>query len=176
MKHTSLVMIPAIFILFLFPAICGAQEMMHPGPPGNAPMGKKHEAQFREWIWNNLKTYLKLDDAAAAKFKPIFQEHSETRGKLMHEHNQLIRIIDLNADNPSVPFKDLRDNARRLEIVNKSLITEWEKYNIKAKGILNELQQIKLLIYDDKLKEDIFKRMGKHSDFDRTVPSVPPDR
>lgn len=169
-------MIPAVFILLLFSGICGAQEMRRPGPPGNAPRDQEHKAQFRKWIWNNLKTFLKLDDNTAARFQPIFKEYSAIRGKLMREHNQLIRSIDRDADNPAVPLKELRDHARRLAEVNKSLIIEREKYYQKAKGVLNELQQIKLLIFEDKVKEDIFRRMEKHSDSERPSPSGPPDR
>jgi hypothetical protein len=92
----------------------------------------------------------------------------------MREHNGLIRSIDKDADNPAVPIREMRERAQRLAEVKKSLITEREKYYQKAKAVLNERQQIKLLIYEDKVKEDIFRRLEKHSDSEKPAPPVPP--
>jgi hypothetical protein len=175
MKYISSVTIPAIFFLLALSGISGAQEIMRPGPPGGDPQNQQHEAQFREWIWNNFQTFLKLDENTAAKFQPIFKEYGTIRGKLMREHNMLIRDIGKDVDNPSVTIRQLRDKAERLKQIDKSLSFEKEKYYQKAKRILNERQQIKLLIFEDKIKEDIFRRMEKRSD-ERPLPPGPPRR
>lgn len=174
MKYITSLIVPAIFFLLVFSGISGAQETKRPGPPGEGPRGQEHEAEFREWVWSNLQHFLNLDEYTARRFRPVFQEYISVRGKFMREHNGLIRSIDKDADNPAVPIREMRERAQRLVEVKKSLIIEREKYYQKAKAVLNERQQIKLLIYEDKVKEDIFRRLEKHSDSEKPAPPISP--
>ncbi|MDP2982205.1 MAG: hypothetical protein Q8O92_02600 [Candidatus Latescibacter sp.] len=177
MKYITSLIVPAILFLLVFSGIAGAQETKRPGPPGEGPRGQEHEAQFREWVWSNLQHFLNLDENTGSRFRPVFQEYSAVVGKLMREHNGLIRSIDKNADNLAVPISEMRERAQRLTEVKKALIIEREKYYQKAKAVLNERQQIKLLIYEDKVKEDIFRRLGKRSDSEKpSQPGGPPPR
>jgi len=176
MKYIASILMPAILTLMVFSGITMAQETRRPSPPGEGPRGQEHEAQFREWVWTNLRNFLSLDDNTARRFKPVFQEYGAVRGKLMREHNGLIRSIDKDADNPAVPITEMRKRAARLLEVKKSLLFERDKYYQKAKSVLNERQQIKLLIYEDKVKEDIFRRLERRPDSDKPAPPGPPTR
>jgi hypothetical protein len=125
-----------------------------------------------------MQEYLKLDEAASRRFEPIFSEYAQTRGRLTREQMTIMRRIVQDADNSSVAVKDLQENARKYRELNRSLWQAREAFYRKSGEVLNERQSIKLIIYEDKVKDDLFRRMrqerGQRGSNEQSKPPAPP--
>ncbi|MFC1691983.1 hypothetical protein ACFL1R_00585 [Candidatus Latescibacterota bacterium] len=108
-------------------------------------------------IWR-LVDHLDLDEDTGTKFFPIYLEYINTRNKLLGEQKELTESISEGADDESVPIKTLKENVVKLKKVEKSLRDERETLFKKSENILNERQHIKLIVFEDKLKRDLFSR------------------
>jgi hypothetical protein len=128
-----------------------------PGPGGPPPDNQK----TRMWLFDNMVKYLKLDDAAANRFRPIFMEYSENRGKFMREHFEIFHKISDAVDTDSTPITELQTLAQRYKSLERSLWKEREKFFQRSEAILDARQMVKLTIYEDKMKDELFRRMRK---------------
>lgn len=167
----------SLLVLPLYVCIMGiaiAQEPMEPpfGPPKEDGFfrPRRDEPKMRKFLYRNLEKYLGLDEAASKRFQPIFIEYGEVRGGLMREQHETYRKIDAVVDNESTPLADVQALAQKYSSIHKSLWQEREKFLKVSKKILTPRQMIKLLIFEDKMKEDIFRRMRKD---DSNPPELP---
>lgn len=125
-------------------------------PPDNAKM--------RMWLFDNMVKYLKLNDAAAKRFQPIFIDYSEKRGKLMREHFEVTHKISDDVDNDSSPIADLQTLTKRYKAINRALWQEKDQFLKRSEDVLDARQMVKLTIYEDKMKEELFRRLRKDHD------------
>lgn len=128
-----------------------------PGPFGGPPPGEE-SAKMRMWIYTNLEKYLKLEEATSRKFQPLFNDYSDAREKLRKEHFELNRRIARDVEDESVPVADLKALSQRYKAIDRSLWQEREKFYKRSEKILDDRQMVKLIIFEDKVKEDLFRR------------------
>jgi len=115
-------------------------------------------------IMYRLVDHLNLDEDTATEFFPIYFTYVKERDKLMDQHRELILKIAKDADDESTPIRDLENSVAELEKNEKSIESARDEFMKKAKSILDERQYIKLVVFNDKLKEDLimqfrFQRM-----------------
>ncbi len=72
------------------------------------------DKQTRELFYTNLEKYLKLSDTVSRKFKPVFEEYGEARGKLFKENMDLVHMIIGKVEDDSVPIAELKTLSERL--------------------------------------------------------------
>ena len=137
------------------------------GPPPD-------NAKTRMWLLENMVKYLKLDDAAAKRFQPIFLEYSEKRGKLMRESFEVTHKISDAVDNDLYPIAELQTLAQRYKAIYRSMWREKEVFLKRSEEILDPRQMVKLTIYEDKMKEELFKRLRKDHPNMHGKPNVTP--
>ena len=121
-------------------------------------------------MWN-LVEYLDLDEDAATTFFPIFNKHNEKRDELMHKHRELITDIINKVDNESVSVKELSAMLDQFDRITESIDEAHESYLEEAKEVLNDRQYVKLVIFNDKLKLDLFNRYSSRG-FSSKKPSL----
>ncbi|HUT63751.1 MAG TPA: hypothetical protein VMZ04_07320, partial [Anaerolineae bacterium] len=136
-----------------------AQASGIPGPgPGEDFQGKKERLPPRLMVMWSLVDYLNLNEETSAKFFPAYLEYINNRDKLLKEQRELIHTISENVDNESIPIKNLKKDVEKLTQIGKSLNEDRNKFLGKAEKILDERQNIKLIVFEDKLKYDLFDR------------------
>ena len=108
-------------------------------------------------MWR-LVDYLSLDEDTATLFFPLYREYMKTRESLMKDQRTLTKKIVKNADDESVPVKDLKKDLAKLLGNEKSLSDAQKNFYKKSEKILSDRQYIKLIIFNDKLKDDLFSR------------------
>lgn len=128
-----------------------------PDPGGPPPDNSK----TRMWLFENMVKYLKLDDAAANRFRPVYMEYSENRGKFMREHFEISHKILNAVDNDSTPISELQTLARRYKAIDRSMWQDKERFLKRSEKILDPRQMVKLTVYEEKMKDELFKRMRK---------------
>ena len=129
------------------------------GPdPGEDFQGKKERLPPKLMVMWSLVDYLNLNDKTSSKFFPVYLEYINNRDKLLKEQRELIHTISDNVDNESITIKNLKKDVEKLTQIGKSLNEDRNKFLKKAETILDERQHVKLLIFDDKLKYDLFER------------------
>jgi hypothetical protein len=167
-------MLAVVFLLTLAYPL-HAQNPPGPPPPGREP-SKEDLAKMQMWIYSNLEKYLKLDETTSRRLKPIFIEYSENRGKLMRVQSELSRRIMKDIEDDTIPVADLKVLAQRYKALTRSLWQEREKFYKRSEEILNDRQIIKLVIFEDKVKEDLFRRFRgeRREDHDRGKPTSAP--
>ena len=76
----------------------------------------------------------------------------------MDEQRKLVGTITKDIDDESVSTNDLQKKLTRIETIDREILKEHENYLKKSKEILDERQYIKLKLFEDKLKNDLFQR------------------
>jgi hypothetical protein len=114
--------------------------------------------KLHEMIAWRLIKFLDLNEEQSFKFLPIFKESNEKRFQLIDEHRKLVGKIIKDIDDESVPESSLKEQLAKIEQIENEIIKERENYQIKTRKILNERQFIKLRLFEDKLKNDLFQR------------------
>ena len=155
-------------------ALClNAQERPNRGKPDDSHQFGPNK-QTRELFYSNLAKYLKLSDPVSRKFKPIFEEYGESRGKLFKENSDIVHAIIEKVENDSVPVADLKTLAERYRAVNRSLWREREQFLRRASEMLDDRQMIKLTVYEEKMKDDLFRKFRDRRGEGRERPDVAP--
>ena len=126
--------------------------------PGEDFQGKKERLPPKLMVMWRLVDYLKLNEETSSKFFPVYLEYINNRDKLLKEQRELIHTISDNVDNESIPIKNLKKDVEKLTQIGKSLNEDRNKFLKKAETILDERQNIKLIVFEDKLKYDLFDR------------------
>lgn len=120
--------------------------------------GERNGFKSRLMIMWRLVDYLSLDEDTATRFFPLYREYMKTRESLMKDKRALTKKISKNADDESVPVKDLKKDIAKLFGNEKSLSDARKIFYKKSEKILSDRQYVKLIIFSDKLKEDLFSR------------------
>lgn len=110
-------------------------------------------------MWN-LVDYLDLDEDAAASFFPIFNDHTKKRDEFTKQHRELVTQIVNDIEDESVSISELKDLVQKLDDIDASISKERNTFLEKAKEILDDRQYVKLVIFNDKLKKDLFNRFS----------------
>ena len=135
-------------------------QMDRPAHGAMEPEAGEHGYRSKLMIMWNLVDYLNLDEEAAADFFPIFNDYSQKREKLTETHRVLVEQIVDNVEKESFSVGELKNLVQKLEEADDSLRKEHAAFLEKAKKILNDRQYIKLVIFNDKLKKDLFNRFS----------------
>ena len=134
-----------------------APDKSGPGPREDF-QGKKEGFPPKLMVMWSLVDYLNLNEETSAKFFPVYLGYINNRDKLLKEQRELIHTISDNVDNESIPIKNLEKDVEKLTQIGKSLNEDRNKFLEKAETILDERQNIKLIVFEDKLKYDLFDR------------------
>lgn len=118
----------------------------------------RNNSKSRLMIIYRLVDQLDLDEDTATRFFPIYLTYINSRDKLLTEHRELIHRVAEDADDESVSIKELKKNVAKLKEYEKSIEKERETFYEKAEKVLGERQYIKLIVFNDKLKEDLIAR------------------
>ena len=128
----------------------------------------KSQAEKREKLhemiaWRLIK-YLALNENQSTKFLPDFIESNKIRIKLINERRKIVHATAKDIDDESVSIKNLQKQLARIEKIDKEIMKEHENFLKKSKEILDERQYIKLKLFEDKLKDDLYQRFrGRRS-------------
>ena len=122
------------------------------------PSKRRHGSRSRLMVMYKLIEYLDLDEDTETKFLSTHLEFTNKHDKFHNEHRELIKTIAEQADDETVTVRDLNKKVERLKFLEKSKEAEKEKFLKKSKKILNERQYIKLIVFNDKLKQDLIAR------------------
>ncbi len=144
-------------VLFYPVTYAAAQERSSRGAPGDTHQTGP-DKQTRELFYANLAKYLKLSEPVSRRFKPLFEEYGEARGKLFKENMDLVHTIIEKVEDDSVPVSELKTLSERYKAVNRSLWREREQFLRRASEMLDERQMVKLTVYEEKMKDDLFKK------------------
>jgi len=120
----------------------------------------------RQMIMWNLIEYLDLDEETAVVFFPIFKEHNKKRHELTRQHMEIVAKIIADVSDESVSSKALKALVNKHEETAASIEKERTAFLEKSRKILDYRQYVKLVVFNDKLKKDLFNRFSKR-DFDR---------
>lgn len=118
----------------------------------------RNGSKSRLMIIYRLVDQLDLDEDTATKFFPIYLTYINSRDKLIKERRELVHRVAEDADDESVSIKELKKNVAKLKEYEKSIEKERETFYDKAEKVLGERQYIKLIVFNDKLKEDLIAR------------------
>jgi hypothetical protein len=150
-----------------------AQEQPGRGKPGDSRQTGP-DKQTRELFYSNLAKYLKLSEPVSRRFKPLFEEYGESRGKLFKESMDLVHTIIGKVEDDSVPVAELKTLSERYKAVNRSLWREREQFLRRASEMLDERQMVKLTVYEEKMKDDLFKKFRDRRNDGRQRPDAAP--
>ena len=120
----------------------------------------------RQMIMWNLIEYLDLDEETAVVFFPIFKEHNKKRHELTRQHMEIVSKIVADVSDESVSLKNLKALVKKHEETADSIENERKAFLEKSRKILDYRQYVKLVVFNDKLKKDLFNRFSKR-DFSR---------
>ncbi len=115
----------------------------------------RYSLKARLMILSRLVEHLDLEEKTATEFFPVYLAYMNNRNKIYHEHRELTREIAKRAEDESVPVAELRRELDRLGTYEDEIEKERKDFLKKAENILDDRQYIKLLIFNDKLKEDL---------------------
>lgn len=160
MKKIFFILFLFLLILICFVSVSPAQEQKKPVPRNNFKNLPRTEiqAKIRTMFMLRLVEYLNLNEDQSTKLLAIIRGSDENRNKLTKERGDLIRKIRNDVDNESVSIKDLSKLVNELENINDKISDEHKEYLGKVEKILEERQYIKFLMFEDRLKEDLFER------------------
>ncbi len=149
------------FVMFLAPVLT-AQERHQESTDPRQKVDNDRRAEMREkvkrFIMMRLVEYLDLNENQSAKLFPLLRESDKMRGKLTKERTELIHEITKNVEDESVSEKDLEKQKKALEKINEELLKEHNGFLDKSEKILDDRQYLKLMLFEDRLKEDLFKQ------------------
>ena len=110
-------------------------------------------------MWN-LVDYLNLDEETAKNFFPIFNEHTKKSDQHTKTHKELVNKIITEVEKEDISVRELKALVDKFEDIEEQNQKEHKVFLEKAKKILDDRQYVKLVIFKDKLKKDLF---GKFS-------------
>jgi len=119
-------------------------------------------------MWR-LVDYLSLDEDTATLFFPLYREYMKTHESILKNQRALTKKISKDVENESVSVKDLKKDIEKLFKNEKALSDARDNFHKKSKKILSDRQYVKLIIFKDKLKEDLFSRFRKSRSIEKPV-------
>lgn len=125
-----------------------------------------HGFKARLMVMYRLVEHLDLNEETATKFFPIYLAYINERDKFMKEHRDLIMQIADGAENNAVSVKELKAKVEEMRGKERKLEAQRNEFFAKAEKILDERQYIKLVVFNDKLKEDLIMQFRSERMFD----------
>lgn len=86
----------------------------------------------------------------------------------------LVHTIIGKVEDDSVPIAELKTLSERYKAVNRSLWREREQFLRRASEMLDERQMVKLIVYEEKMKDDLFKKFRDRRGDGRQRPNAAP--
>lgn len=127
------------------------------------PYSGERGYRSRQMIMWNLIEYLDLDEETAAVFFAIFKEHNKKRHDLTGQHMKIVSKIIADVSDESVSSKDLKALVKKHGETSASIEKERKAFLEKSRKILDYRQYVKLVVFNDKLKKDLFNRFSKRN-------------
>lgn len=121
----------------------------------------EHGQRTRQMIMWNLVEYLDLDEETAARFFPIFKQHNKKRTELTRQHREIVSKIVADVSDESVSSNDLKALINKFEETAASIEKERIAFLEKSRKVLDYRQYVKLVVFNDKLKRDLFNRFSR---------------
>ena len=114
--------------------------------------------RMREMIaWRYIE-YLDLTEKQSVKFFPILNEFNRKRFEIMHQRQSLLNEIITNVEDESIATKDLKKKLNEIENLLESEVNEIKGFYKNTEKFLDDRQSIKLHIFEEKLKNDLFNQ------------------
>ena len=158
MKRYYVMLYVIVLIVFSFVSVSKAQKVTsEPQMQMNKDESSRREKMRAMIIWKLIE-YLDLNEDQSAQILPILKETSEARDKLVKERREIIRKISEDIDNKGISIKDLKKDAEKLEKLKEEMLKIRKEFIEKSEKYLDERQKIKLKIFEDRLKADLFRR------------------
>lgn len=149
------------------PAVHGQPFLLAQSGPSRSreylpsPVSQPNEAKMRQWIFGKIRKDLGINDATAKRFEPVFMKYTTKRRALEKRQHALVRQIDKAANETTLPDKQISALSRQYREIEREIASEREQFYKQAEKILNARQMARLVISEDKMKEDLFKRVRK---------------
>ena len=109
-------------------------------------------------MWQ-LTDYLNIDGKTADVFFPVYMDFLKNRDKLTDDQRRVSWHIIESIDNPSISPKDLQKDVDYLKKIEIDLKKTQDEFLKKSQRMLDSRQYIKLIVFDEKVKRDIFSRI-----------------
>ena len=132
-----------IFVMCLVPVSLSQEKPRESNVPThnvNNSRRVKIQEKVQSFIMMKLVEYLDLDEEQSARLFPLIRESNKIRSKLTKERMELINKI-----------------RKEIERIDEQIVKGHKEFLNKSEKILDERQYIKLILFDDRLKEDLFK-------------------
>ena len=130
-------------------------------------------------MWR-LVDYLNINEKTADAFFPVYMAYLKEHDRLTNEQRTVIKRLIDGIDTDKVPLKTLRGDVERLNKIENELRKSRETFLKKSESILDERQHIKLIIFEERIKEDIFRRLrvigGPEGNMPGSSPQIPNGR
>jgi len=128
------------------------------GPPRRTEKSAQDREKMQEMmVWRIVK-YLDLNEDQSVKFLPIIKDFFGANDKIRFEQRQILETLLKTVDDETAAVGDLKNNLARLQKLREQEKKEQDAYLGKVKGILNDRQFVKMHLFEDKLKHDLFRR------------------
>ncbi|MFC1606935.1 hypothetical protein ACFL47_03100 [Candidatus Latescibacterota bacterium] len=125
-------------------------------------------SQYRLRVMWGLVEFLDMNEETAASFFPVLRDHSKNRDSITKKHRELAKQIIDDIEKEDMSTSALKEMVVRLESLQDQIEQEQQSFLAKSKKILNDRQYIKLTIFNDKLKHDLFNRYSSRRKGDST--------
>ena len=123
--------------------------------------------KIQEMIAFRYVEYLDLTEEQSAKFFPLLNEYNNKRFEIMHQRQGLLNEIITEVEDESISTKVLSKKLDEIENLLAAEIEEVMGFYKKTEKFLDDRQSIKLHIFEEKLKNDLFNQFR---DRDRRPP------
>lgn len=155
MKRSALLLLMTVILTGASLAVAQERDS---GPPRRTERSAEDREKMQEMmVWRIVK-YLDLNEDQSAKFLPIIKDFFGVNDKIRIEQRQILETLFKTVDDETVPVGDLKNNLARLLELREQEKKGQEAFLERVKGIINDRQFVKIRLFEDKLKHDLFRR------------------
>ncbi len=141
---------------------------------GRPRISEEEREKIEAMINWKLINYLELDDETSDKLLPLMKEFNEERHSLFLEHRKVVNKLFELSENPDITKDDVKSELKSLEDFHRLMQKSRTNLYNKAKSFLTDRQYIRLLIFEQKLKDDMMRQFrGRHDSHDRDEGEMP---
>ncbi len=139
-----------------------AQEKVVRG--GRRWASKEDREKIEAMINWKLVEYLEINESASEKLFPLMKQYNEERHRLFVERRKVVdKLFDLS-ENKNITKEDVKSELRDLEKFHELMNKNRTNFYEKAETFLNDRQYIRLLIFEEKLKDDVMRQFRERHD------------
>jgi Spy/CpxP family protein refolding chaperone len=152
MKRVQLIMAVVIFGTML------SAQPGHPEGPGGQ-YGQKMEMMA---IWK-MTEYLNLSEEQAEKFFPRLKDHRQSMEDLNKQEKELFKpLADKIKDGKEISKSELKTVLDKVEKLEEKRTKQKNKFVRNMGDILTPTQQVKLILFEGRMKKAIKDRMREY--------------